>query len=53
MTEATEMKFAQRTYIGSLEGDVFTLQNIVLESGFAAGTQFSLLGGKLFIYVLY
>ncbi|XP_026328719.1 uncharacterized protein LOC113236766 [Hyposmocoma kahamanoa] len=44
LTEATLMKFAQQTYIGTFEGDTLRLENIVLETGIAPGTRFTLLG---------
>ncbi|XP_063379170.1 uncharacterized protein LOC134666019 [Cydia fagiglandana] len=44
LIESTVMQFAKNTYIGSLENNELALENIVLETGFADGTQFYLSG---------
>ncbi|XP_063621463.1 uncharacterized protein LOC134793737 isoform X2 [Cydia splendana] len=44
LIESTVMEFAKNTYIGSLENNELALENIVLETGFAVGTQFYLSG---------
>ncbi|XP_061728618.1 uncharacterized protein LOC133533623 [Cydia pomonella] len=44
LIESTVMQFAKNTYVGSLENNELALENIVLETGFAVGTQFYLSG---------
>lgn len=40
------MRFSRSTYVGSLENERLSLENIVLDTGYADDTQFELTGGK-------
>ncbi|KAI8428917.1 hypothetical protein MSG28_007544 [Choristoneura fumiferana] len=44
LTEPALLQFGRHTYIGSVEKNIMSLENIVLESGFAPGTSFHLTG---------
>lgn len=41
------MRFSQHTYFGTLEEDEFNVDEIVLDTGFASGTEFIISGGNL------
>lgn len=48
LTDSVVMRFKQNTYTGTIDSNTLTVDNIILSSGYGAGTEFVLTGGITF-----
>ena len=47
LTDQVVMRFTQNTYTGTIDSSGLSLDDIILGSGYAPGTEFILTGGKI------